>query len=264
MPQEHRPDYFRGPLDDQDDRNLGGTVFVSPGDTNISLLSLKSDAAPVVCALALNIDIDPGSVSEGGEDVAEDQYIYSAVRVRFDFGIGAATQTVIADVSRGTVIAVPMQTAKVTLDYIVQCPPWLKDQDVTSLKGLPVYRVTGGLAYSPTGHNENPSRFTEFVAIENTVDTNSPPTNVRRVPIPAFATGFSVLPANDGTCTVAIKGVSSQFPVQYDVTAPLTNVGFHLTENAVPIPNGAKYLDITNTRGDGGAFYGFVVFGLAT
>lgn len=257
--------FLRGPLDDQEDRSLGGTVSVQPGAKGVSLFSLKSDAAPALCAIAISPDLDPSCpVGPNAADAAEDQFLFSALRAVIEFGIGSATQCVVCDVVKGTVLAIPLQAVKVTLSYVLERPSWMSGDLQPSCVGLPTYRVTGGIAYTAAGHNQNPARYTEFVAIENTTPGAEPPTDKARIRIPEFAVGFTVLPALGGTCTVEILSTSSQFPVQVDITGPLTNQGFHLTENAIPLPAGARWLEITNTNSSGDSFYGYVVFGLAT
>lgn len=178
--------------------------------------------------------------------------VFPLLRGQVDFGIGTTSFTARFDILNGTVISVPAESFNsIAVHYDVQQRPII----VPDL-GLPSFMISAGVAYNGVGHNSNPARYTELVYMANAgVD------QVKILEIPPFAISMTVIPINDGAVNLSIYGESPSFPTLYSPTFPITNVGQYNVENAVPLPNGARFVKVAPAVNIETLCY--VIFGLA-
>ena len=184
-------------------------------------------------------------------DEPEGPTVWPAVRGIITWCIGGQDFEARVDWLEGTQIGVIAEKVSVCAEYIV-----LGDPDPDCECHLPDFHVTAGVGAFVRGHNSNSSRLTRYVRVDE-------PGERRRVRIPPFAISLTALPVgSDGGGPLSLEFVGPCGPgVRYDVDTPLGNARI-ATENALPIPNGVRFVDVTNAREDGIA-RAALVFGLS-
>lgn len=170
-------------------------------------------------------------------------------RARIWFGIGDARQFVDLDLRTGATLSVLAESLEVLLDYQVRTPPWAVDG--CDLSCAPSYRVLTSVGY---GGSCRLATFTEVAFVEE-------PGARCRIPIPPFASTFTVLPNQDSSVKIHIRAFSNQYDVRDVIVAPLSNLGQSNRVDQIPIPNGARWIEVENTS-ETLAATAFVVFGL--
>lgn len=169
------------------------------------------------------------------------------VRAELEWGLGGATFFAEADFLNGTVLSVVAESLKVCAKYIVwgdPCAPW-----------LPTFRASAGVGYIARSANSNPARFTELVTVGAGQKAS--------IAIPNFALSFTVQPLDPAPALVQVAVLGPCGPrIPYVVVSPLTNLGQHNVENALPLFNGATQIEVDNTTGIAPLAV-FIIFGLA-
>ena len=197
--------------------------------------------------ITLGICEEAGKCCPPADECADQPFALSAVRAHLEWGIGNACFTAQADFLNGTTIAVIAEQLKVCADYIV----W-GDRNAD---WLPCYRVSAGAGYVARSSNSNPARLTKRITVAAGARAE--------VKIPNFAISMTVQPidAAPGVTLVGVLGPCGP-RVSYEVVTPLTNLGQHNVENALPLFNGATRVEIDNTAGLT-PLTAFIIFGLA-
>jgi hypothetical protein len=80
------------------------------------------------------------------------------------------------------------------------------------------------------------------------------------VAIPPFATSFTVLPIRSSLVSAHIRGYGGFYEVTDVIVAPLSNLAQSNRIDQIPLPNGARHIEIENR--DNKPASAFVVFGL--
>lgn len=244
-----------GPLDRAPDPNRGnsGGDLVCPGKQT-TVVEVKSYSAP---GYMLSVVLGIQAVAPKCDHVKiacahEDVFVLPMVRACISWGIGNASFEAECDYLNGTQVSVAAENIRVDARYLQFTRPWIKGD---GLQVQPTYRVSAGFAYSSVGRNSNSARLTELAQIET-------PGESCIISIPDFAISMTILPVDASSVRADVFGFGRLYKTQYNVTGPLSNVGQNNVENALPLFNGAKFVEVTNTNQAGPAF-AFVVFGLA-
>lgn len=179
--------------------------------------------------------------------------VLPSVRAELDWALGCNRFKAVCDVQHGTVIGLVAENVRITARYHLSRGPG--DEDC-SPRDLPCFKVRAGAGYVARAHNSNSARLTERLCLRS-------PGDRQIIPIPPFAISMTVLPADDGKASVVVMGLFETPQVRYVVGSPLSNVGQHNVENALPLFNGARFVEVENINGDDEPLDGFVVFGLS-
>lgn len=236
--------------------NCGGSVTLRPGRSE-TILELKSgDASGVNLAVVIGVETKgaDGRSYDKTEHNLEPEFLISSVRVALSWGIGNTGFDAECDAINGTQLAIAAENLRVVAKYVTVDRPW----DPTPPELLcqqPQFEVSAGLAYTGIGRNSNPARLTEVVQIEN-------PGERCLIKVPPFAISMTVLPVDGGAARVRLMALGTGYSVRYDVVSPLSNAGQYNVENAVPIFNGARFVEVENISPTG-PLSAIVVFGLA-
>ena len=242
------------PLTSQDaDVQRGMSRSLAPDDDPLRIFKFTSE-----CARGELIGVTLGLAIEGNECCDEldcaGPFALPAVRAKLEWALGSACFCAEADFLHGTTLAVVAERLQVCAEYIVwgdRCAPW-----------LPVYKVSAGAGYVARSSNSNPARFTELVTVGAGQQLE--------IAIPNFAISLTLQPADfsfpPAPPPPAVTRIGVLGPcgprVVYDVVSPLSNLGQHNVENALPIFNGATKIEIDNTGGATPLAL-FLIFGLA-
>lgn len=232
-----------GPLFGQSEQNKGHSILLSPGQVPTTVLKMKSG---VVSGQLMSVTL--GLRPDNAEPEPESLYVLPSIRARIEWGMGGISVKAKCDFLHGTVLNISAENIQIVAEYIINKLPGEENQD---LKCYPAYWVSAGLSYGGAGVNSNPARLTELV---QQTEVGVP----ARIVIPNYAISFSVLPIS-GNVSLKVFGFGSNYSVDYNVTAPLTNSGQHNTENAFPLFNGAQFIELT---GPNPVNLAFIVFGL--
>ena len=154
------------------------------------------------------------------------------------------------DYKTGSTVGVIAESVWVHARYDVATPPWATDEEKCDLSCLPEYRLQASFGY---GGSCRIATFTEVAFVENFGER-------AKLPIPPFASTFTVLPINNTLVSAHIRGYGSIYEVTDVIVAPLSNLGQSNRIDQIPIPNGARHIEIEN-RGDTPSM-SFVMFGL--
>jgi hypothetical protein len=111
-------------------------------------------------------------------------------------------------------------------------------------------RLAAGFAYGGAG--ASPARLTEIVQVE--------PGGRESVPIPPWAMSFAVVP--DAALQLEVLTFGPGFSPKYIVNAPLSNQFQSNIENAFPLVNGARCIEVTNLSATN-PLTAFVIFDLS-
>lgn len=195
--------------------------------------------------VTLGIEVEGNDGSDTG---LVDAFVYPSVRAHLRWGLGAATFRARCDWRRGTQLSICGETMTVFAEYRKNSLPWAPVPEPDA----PIFEVSAGVGYGNVGRNSNPATLTELVQILT-------PQSTQRIQIPPFATSFNVFPVNGGSGSARVFGFGSSYFVEYAIPAPPNP---YSVENAFPLFNGARFLEIMNTESVE-PFMAFVVFGLA-
>lgn len=180
---------------------------------------------------------------------ANDEFCWAAIQARVQWGLGSARFTAELDVLDGTQITVVGENVSVQARYVVASRPWEPDRCP-----VPPARISAGVGLGASHGVGSPARLTRLVQIEK-------PNDRQRIRVPRFATGLTVLPVQDSKVHVDVTALGRAYRVGYDVATPLSNAGQSNRMGALPLFNGAEFVDVTNV--DSGAAEAFLVFELA-
>ena len=170
------------------------------------------------------------------------------VRAVIQWGIGGINFHAELDFLNGTQLCLLMENCVIAARY-----------DAASLDGhcdpccLPRQRVSAAVGYGCVGRGSNPARLTEVACVK--------PGGRCRIPIPPFATSFTVLPIQASRVAVDIVPCGLPMAVR-DVIRPLSNADQNNTIDQIPLFNGARFVDVISRQEEGVAA-AYVVFGLA-
>lgn len=181
-------------------------------------------------------------------------YYLPAVRAHLWWGLGGVTFNATCDYIHGTVVGLVAEGVRVCAEYVC----WkrsIPDDLLPPKTCLPCYKVKAGFGYGARNYNSNPARLTEFVVVKTAGDTE-------RIEIPPFAISVTVQPIGTSSVSIDVLGYCEKPIVHYDIATPLTNAGQHNVENALPLYNGAVYIDVKNEN-ESEPLEAFVIFGLA-
>jgi hypothetical protein len=110
--------------------------------------------------------------------------------------------------------------------------------------------------YGALGGNSNGARLTHVVFVDE-------PGDKKRIQIPPYAKSWTGIVMNGSTgCAVSGFGFGAGLRANYALTSPLSNVGQQTSENAFPVFNGERFLEVTNTN-QAGPLAVVLIFGLA-
>ena len=200
------------------------------------LVRASRHACQIGEVIGITLDIEP---VHPFDDDAGLESTAPLVRAVIEWGIGGVVfKEVIVDFVNGTHITIGAEaicTVKARYDAAPLgpngCDPCC----------LPPMIVRAGLFY---GCASRGATLTEVANIEE-------PGESCRIPIPPFAVSFTVLPV-DGASVAADIGFCGPARVRSVIVTPLSNEDQHNALDQIPIPNGARYVEIVN-RGAGRA-----------
>ncbi len=170
-------------------------------------------------------------------DYLVNQFARGSVVAELTWAIGSSTEfRAECDWMHGTQISVLAETVQVAARYEKSTFPWAPAPEDTL---YPTFVVNGGVAYGAMNRISSGARLTKFAYLEPQESVN--------IPIPPFATSFTIIPTLFGlaqvTATVRSFGLVT---ASYVIDAPLRNTGQHNVENSFPLFNGAEFVTITN------------------
>lgn len=236
--------------------NRGATAVIRPpdcdlGETEVDVVDLRSAPGCVnayLLAVVLGIDLyrtkcDPCTF-------IQDAFVHVSVRAIIDWGVGGAPFHAECDWLLGTQLSIAAENIRIGARYEKFTLPW----DPAEFDEAPSFILSAGFALGNVGRNSNPARYTAIAAIES-------PGETQRISIPAFATSFTIQPVLGSPVLARKYGFGMGFGVDLSATSPLSNVGQYNVENAIPIANGDRFVEVRN-EGTGPAL-AFVVFGLS-
>jgi hypothetical protein len=171
-------------------------------------------------------------------------------RARVAWKTGNANLFVDVDFLSGTTLSVIAENVTVHAQYDIAVPPWATDEEKCELGCLPAYRVQASFGYGGACRG---ARFTEVAFIETPGDRVT-------LDIPPYASTFTVLPINNVLVSAHIMGYGAIYQVTDVIVAPLSNLGQSNRIDQIPIPNGARHIEIENR--DKQPASAFVLFGL--
>lgn len=246
------------PLVDQAASNRGAIIEVDPppdtvlnGETVTRICEVRTTCAQgELLSVTLDQSIRGGAEATTAFDVAD--FVWPNVRARIMWGSGNGSFQAECDFLNGTQLSIAAESICVDAVYRKVT---MAAADVESWAAAPI-NARVAYAYGNVGRNSNPARLTELVELPGGTG------NIANVLIPPFATSFTLLPvANNTDLTARVFGFGSSLFVDYDTVGTLSNTGQYNVENAFPLFNGARYIQINDGTSDPG--YVFVVFGLA-
>jgi hypothetical protein len=242
-----------GPLEEQPDVIRGSHKKLEPGDDHKLVVDLKSRCN---AAYALGVILDVRVIPDNDTIVPlRDGRFVTLIRAHLQSGIGGTYFRARCDFLLGTTLVVPAENLKVEASYLVfdPCDPCA---DLGRVKAcLPPVEVSVGLAYFGIGRNSNAARFTDWVCV--------PAGQKVMRQIPQYAVSWTARLAEPATSlTIRSFGWGTGIKTRYDVVAPLTNVGQHDVENAFPIGNGDRFLELDNSTGSAPVIAS-LIYGLA-
>lgn len=236
------------------DVQRGMTERLAPGSGHDLVRLIEFQPGICVRGELLGIHLAVCEERHPGSDCCDEDECFAlpALRAHLEWGLGGATFTARVDFLNGTSIALVAECLKVCAEYVIwgdSCAPW-----------LPVYRASAGVGYFGTrAVSSNPARLTELACAAAGAR--------ERIPIPPFAVSVTIQPIDDPSSPapspIRASVVGPRGPaVRYDVAHPLTNAAQDNTIDALPLFNGARFVEIDNTGG-AGPLAAFVIFGLA-
>lgn len=246
------------PLVDQAASNRGAVIQIDPppddvlnGSTVTRICEIRSTCAQgELLSVTLDQSIRGGSEDTTDFDVAD--LVWPNVRARLSWGSGNGIFQAECDFLNGTQLSIAAESLSIDAVYRKVT---MGAAAASTWTAAPL-NARAAIAYGNVGRNSNPARLTELVEFPGGVG------NVANVLIPPFATSFTLLPvANNSDLSARVFGFGSSLFVDYDVTPTLSNTGQYDVENAFPLFNGARYIQINDGTTDAG--YVFVVFALA-
>jgi hypothetical protein len=246
-----------GPLDGQETQSLGSAMDLAPPEGDIPAEGqLIGEAAPLLqvrsdCVgghlIAVTLGIELASESAGLPVV--DDAVYSAVRAKIEWGVGDAHYEAEVDWQNGTQLSISAENIELAAIYVKATDPAAPADDPV----FPTYRLNASFSYGNVGRNSNPARLTELVQITEVDGT-------ARIEIPKFAISYTVIADRLTTYDTRQIGYSTVYGAEFSKTTVENNT-LPATENIMPIANGMRFIDITNTNA--GPMSAFVIFGLA-
>lgn len=235
------------------DTQRGHTVEIAPGQgsvliTGFNSLCPRGELIGVVLGIC-PIDAQRGRFDPDADvppDEPLDAFAAPAVRAEITWGIGSASFFAVADFLHGTVLGLVAENIRVCASYVtLGCCP--------DRKHLPCFAVSAGFGYAARSANSNPARLTKHVRV--------PAGQSKRIRVPPFALSLTGLPIESRPFDLRVLGGCGSLGVTYHVAAPLSNVGMHLVENALPLFNGARFVDVFNPGPD--ELEALILFGLS-
>lgn len=187
-------------------------------------------------------------------DDLEGQFVLPRITALLQWGIGgSANEEAEVDWQHGTQLTIGAQNVIVQARYDVITPDGVSFDPCD----LPAFTVNAGISRGTIGVNSNPARLTRVAQVTTPGDTV-------RFEIPNFALSFSVLVLGENEQSALVEQVAfgTAYRTGHAFTSPTSNVDQYNVENAVPLWNGAEFLDVTNTN-EAGSLTAFVIFGLA-
>jgi hypothetical protein len=254
------------PLSDQEEMNRSGTVVVPPppgpinpatGHDEGKVLSITGFKSRGIAGEAMNImfGLTLEGVPNDSEAMIQEEFIMAQVRATLRWGTGGIYNTAEVDVLQGAQLSINAEDLDVYVRYIRDTRPW----DPSTSETFPTFRVNVSCGYSNIGRNSNPARFSQLVQLQN-------PNDVKRIKIPKYAVSATVLPIGNTSTSIRVIGFGSLYDVDYTPVAAtegslLTN-NRYIVENAIPLYNAARFIDVVNTQESGEAF-ALIIFGLS-
>lgn len=186
-------------------------------------------------------------------DDLEGQFVLPRLTAFIQWGIGgSANEEAEVDWQHGTQLSIGAQNVIVQARYEVITP----DGGTFDPCDLPLYTVNAGVSRGTVAVNSNPARLTRVVQVPT-------PGDKVRISVPNFAISFTTLVLGEGVgALVEQVAFGTAYRTQHTYGSPTANVDQYNVENAIPLWNGAEFLDVTNTN-DEGPLTAFVIFGLA-
>ncbi len=251
------------PLSDQLPSNRGfGKVELTPPSGPISdsaendtLIVKMSPGASVARAELLTFTLGLALKKSTVSPIREGIFVLPSVRAILKWGIGSVNFTAECDWMHGTQLSIGAEDVTISARYLKNTVPWEPVPDADGV--FPTFIVGAAVSYGNVGRISCPARYTALAQVEDD-DEGS----FVDVPIPPFATSFTIVPIGGSTGTVALTAFGTAYETTYAFGPPLTNTGQYNVENAFPIWNGAQFLRVRNTDGEAPAIVQ-VVFSLA-
>lgn len=218
------------PLDGIPETNRGNSEVIVPNDEPRLVVDLHAEASQKYGEiLSVVIVTDNG----GCDPCTFPEDVIVLLRGILTFALGCVTFKAVIDIINGVIISIPAETVYVQAQMLV-LPKIGTDPNVCH--NVPPVTVSAGIAYYNLARST--ARLTEVAQV--------PVGGRKRIPIPAFAVSFTVLPSGAGLAETEIITFGPGFSPKHLSQGPLTNLGqFNIVES-VPLPNGAKCIEVAN------------------
>ncbi len=245
------------PLTDQTPNNRGFKVIVRPPKGPLAIAQpagiLRAPADGCSRAYLLNVTLGLALEKPLEDFVQEQVFVLPMLRAVLKWGIGSQEFTAEADWLHGTQLTIEAEAVEVSARYLKNTLPWDPVPDDSAI--YPNFIASAGVGYGNIGRNSSAATLTELAQIE---DMNGQVD----IPIPPYATAFTVLPVSDASVAVEQMAFGTAYATRHMIATPLSNAGQYNVENGIRVWNGAQFLRVTNLNEDAPAI-ALVVFALA-
>jgi hypothetical protein len=250
-----------GPLDGLKPLNRGNSIVLTPPTANIdpavgvdhTVCAAQSQCDVTAQVIGVMLGIELEGQSNLSQDSLQAAFVYPSVRAIVDWGIGGTSFRAELDYLQGTQLSICAENIRIGAKYMKNTLPWNQSVETNA----PSFRVSAGFGYNGIGRNSNPARLTELVQIEQQNDTQI-------VQIPQFAVSMTALVV-DGGMSAQVYGFGSSYSIAWDPIGEnqaVNDVQYNV-ENAFPLFNGARYVEVTNISDQGSPLIAFIIFGLS-